>query len=134
MIPCLANRKDAALHAQLGSRQNLVVCWVRIHVSALVISRNGNETLPCRRRFSLVHLRAAHPPGVGLSLLPTPPLRRCQTLPKEADPAAVPVRLRGSGWVPGGGAALACCWNGSARDLPGISQQRVDSPGGAIYL
>lgn len=32
----------------------------------------------------------------------------------------------------GGGGPLSCSWNGSARDLPVTSQQRVDSPWVAI--
>lgn len=90
MIPCLASRKDAALHALLGSRQKLVVCSVHISVSELVINRNGNETLPSLQCLSLMDLRAVHPPGCrAVSAANWSSLEVADPAKKEAHPAVV---------------------------------------------
>lgn len=80
VIPCLASRKDAALHALLGSRQKLVVCWVPISVSAPGITRSGNKTLPSLRCLSLMHLSTVHSPACRAVPLPAAPLWGWQTL------------------------------------------------------
>lgn len=63
VIPCLTSRRDAALHALLGSRQKLVLCWVPSSVSAPEITRNGNKPLPSLQHGSLMHLSPVHGPG-----------------------------------------------------------------------
>lgn len=71
-------------------------------------------------------LRVVHPPGCRAgSVASWFSLEVAEPAKKEADPA-----LRAAGRVCvvfGVGEALACSWSGSARDLPGPSQQCVDS-------
>ena len=78
-------------------------------------------------------LRAVHPPGCRAgSAASWSSLEVADPAKKEADSAVYSVQLGGSEWVFGGGGALACSRNGSARDLPGTGQQHVDSPWVAI--
>lgn len=113
------------MHALLGTRQKLVVCWVHMSVSVRVISRTGNETLPSflgGPQSSLWSIAL----GAGLSVLPNGSPWRWQTLQKRRQTLQwCPLQLGGSEWVFGGGGALACSWNSSARDLPDTGQNSM---------